>query len=154
MLIEHRGIIAERTEDVPDHEWGALVIAKDCHMNCAGCFNQHLKQSKVIKQAAEEIVDIICSNPLHDWLVLGGLEWTENIPGMLALVDAAQQRNLKVIIYTGCTPKQFAARLDTSLPRLKGCYVKYGSYDETRKAPDLQSYNVRMASMNQFITIL
>lgn len=155
MLIEYRGIIAERTEDCPDGEYGALVVAKDCHRNCKGCFNQHLRGAEVLIDTEQHIVDVICSNPLHQWCIFGGLEWSEDPTGLEALATEALRRGLKVIIYTGCDPFEFQEKLGKeTICKLKGCYVKFGSYDETKLDNAGVSFGVKMASSNQFISML
>lgn len=154
MLIQFRGIIAERTEDVPHGEYGALVIAKDCSKNCPGCFNQHLKNTRTVTSTPENIVEEIYNNPLHTWCVLGGLEWSEDPAGLEAIATEARLRGLNVIIYTGCDPTEFVQRLGKdAISRLQGCYVKFGSYDETLKCSN-SSFGIKLASSNQFISIL
>lgn len=154
VMIRYRGIIEERTEDCPHGEYGALVVATDCHRNCNGCFNQHLKNATILISSAAAIVETILTNPLHKWCILGGLEWSEDPAGLEAIATEARRRGLDVIIYTGCDPDEFMKRLGKeAIRRLQGCYVKFGSYDETRKGSD-SSFGIKMASANQFVSML
>lgn len=152
MLIKYRGILAERTEDVPYGEYGALVVAMDCHRNCPGCFNQHLKNTGYNTSTPEAIVDFICDNPLHTWCILGGLEWSEDPLGMVAIAQEAMRRGLKVIIYTGCREDEFMQRVDQAL--LKGCYIKFGEFDENLRTESKEELGVKIASSNQYIVRL
>ena len=105
--IKYRGIIPERTEDCPNGEFGALVVAKDCNIGCKNCFNQHLKNSPIYEDTPEMIVAKIKRNPLHTWCVLGGLEWSMDPYGLVFIAEEALRNNLNVLIYTGRTYEEF-----------------------------------------------
>lgn len=99
MLIHHKGIVIERTEDAPF--MGALICAPSCGFNCKGCFNRHMKKSPIIEQDSKDIIYGIKYNPLHQGIILSGLEWSENPIEMLELAKEADTNGLQVMIYTG-----------------------------------------------------
>ncbi len=152
--IEHRGIIPERTEDCPNGEFGALVIAKDCNINCPHCFNQHLKKGPIYEDTPEMIIAKIKRNPLHQWCVLGGLEWSLDPYGLVFIAEEALRNDLKVIIYTGKELDEFSAyMLPIGMKHLKGCWLKYGPYKECLKGDNIK-YGIHLASVNQNIILL
>lgn len=151
MLITYKGIVPERFEDAPFI--GALLIANDCHMGCKGCFNQHLRKYESLTETTDEILDKVQDNPLHEGIILAGLEWTEQCEQMLDIVAEAKRRGLQVIIYTGHTLDEFINIVgkDNYYNKLDGCYLKVGRYDETKVTKDISWFEVKMGSYNQFI---
>lgn len=151
MLISYKGIVPERFEDAPFV--GALLIANDCHMGCKGCFNQHLRDIETLTETTDEILDKVQANPLHEGIILAGLEWSEQLEQMIDLVTAAKRRGLQVMIYTGHTLDEFIEVVgnDNYYDKLAGCYLKLGKYDETKLTKDIEWCGVKMASFNQYI---
>ena len=147
MLIDYKGIEAERLGDAPFI--GALLIATNCHHNCPGCFNQHIRSEAIQRATPEDIMDQVQSNKLHEGVIFGGLEWSEQPIDLLVLVDTALHRHLKVMIYTHLDEYTFLQRF----PGLVYCdlWCKFGEYDETKKVLDYQSYGVTLASSNQYV---
>lgn len=143
-LIEH-----ERVEDAPFI--GALVSAISCQLGCEGCFNQPLKSLPTQISSAEAIVDTILSNPFNEGIVLGGLEWSEQPKELVRLVEAALQKHLKVMIYTGYSLKMFFNRVPELLDIEGALYIKYGKYDASKSDPNYYRYGVQLASKNQGI---
>jgi AhpD family alkylhydroperoxidase len=146
-LIHYRGIIHERTEDAPF--MGALIIAATCDNGCKDCFNQHLKEARVYTRTAEEIIEEVRQNPFNDGIILGGLEWSQQPREAIELIRCAAASGLQVILYTGLTERELYDRIPKE--HLVGCLVKFGKYDSTLASDTYKSYNVHLASTNQYI---
>lgn len=149
-VVKHRGIIHERAEDAPF--MGALIIATSCRKNCQGCFNQHLKNSKVYANTAYEIIEEVKANPFNEGIILGGLEWSEDPESTIALVRCAKEFNLHVMIYTGLTEHQFFSVVP--MREVHKCYIKFGEYDATKLSDTYENFGVKLASTNQHITFI
>jgi len=141
-----KGIIHERTEDAPFI--GALIIANDCHNNCKGCFNQHLRQLPAIEMTASEIIAAVLSDKFNKGVILAGLEWTEQPDDLRAIYHEALNHGLQVIIFTNKTEEQFAAQFGDIM---HDCYIKFGAYDETQKTDCNIQYGIKLATSNQKI---
>lgn len=146
-LISYKGIIHERAEDAPF--MGALIIATSCSNRCRGCFNQHLKDAEAYLRYANEVIKEVKQNPFNDGIILGGLEWSEQPDDMIALISCAAAAQLKVMIYTGLTEKEFYRRIPSHY--LHNCYIKFGKYDEKHLSDNYTSFGVKLASTNQYI---
>ena len=140
--MKYRGIIHERIEDAPFV--GALIIAEGCSLNCKGCFNQQLKDGPVYENTAEEIIQMVTSDPFNQGIILAGLEWSEQPNDLWDLIFEADGYNLEIMIYTGLTRQEF----EDKFGELYGCYVKYGGYDETKRG-DKSYKGVKLATTNQ-----
>lgn len=147
MNIRIKGIAHERTEDAPF--MGALISAIDCHIDCKGCFNQHLKNESTIILDSKTIIREVLKNPFNKGIILGGLEWTEQPEEMKELIKIALENNLQVILYTGLSEDMFNKKF-SDICKLN-IYIKYGNYDEQCKTQELKCYGVKMASNNQTI---
>lgn len=145
MIIRHKGIIHERTEDAPFI--GALICAVDCNRNCKNCFNQHLKDLPIQEKRSEDIIDTVKKNTFNEGVILGGLEWTEQPQEMKELIDAAITNELQVMLYTGMEEEEFKRRF----PFIKGIWIKSGSYMEELKCNDNIQYGIKLVSKNQQI---
>jgi len=145
--ISHKGIVHERFEDAPFI--GALIIANQCTRSCKGCFNQHLKQSPPLTHTAEELVWLVKQNPLHEGIILGGLEWTNQPVEMLTLIKTALLHELDLILYTYFEEAVFAHKFPEvySLP----IYIKFGDYRSDLPPYTCPLTGVRLASSNQHI---
>lgn len=146
-LVAYKGIIHERAEDAPF--MGALVISTSCENNCRNCFNTHLKDAKTYYKRASEVIDEVMANPYNDGIILAGLEWSEHPLDAVSLIASAAGNGLKVMLYTGLTEKELEARLPGKY--LKGCYVKYGGYNESLHSDHYYSEGVKLASTNQYV---
>lgn len=150
MQIRHKGITHECIEDAPGI--GALVCAVNCHLDCKACFNQPLRTKPIIYQSATEIINEILDNALNEFIIFGGLEWSEQLPDMFELVQLAADKNLKIMIYTGRTFEEYQPVI-RHLQRLNlgvDVYVKTGSYVPNSESHTM--YGVLLASKNQQIT--
>lgn len=148
MNIRIKGIAHERTEDAPF--MGALISAIDCHIDCKGCFNQHLKNESTIILDSKTIIREVLKNPFNKGIILGGLEWTEQPEEMKELIKIALENDLQVILYTGLNENVFNEKFPDVCQL--NIYIKYGNYDEKNKAQELKYYEVKMASENQKIS--
>lgn len=144
-LIHYKGIEEERFQDAPFI--GALILANDCHHNCPGCFNQYLRSEPTQFATAEDIIREVKEDPLHQGIILGGLEWTEQPHEMSALIAEAQKNNLKVMLYTHHNKKWLLSQFPSFAH--SGIYVKFGEYVEGDKSH--KSNKVWLASSNQYI---
>jgi len=146
-IIRHKGIEMGVLSDAPFI--GARICAIDCHYNCPGCFNQHLRTEKYITETAMTMIARIVNHGLAEGIILGGLEWTEQSEEMLGLIKVAQYFKLKVMIYTHHTLNQF---LDM-FPDLQGqdIYLKCGEYRKDVKGYVDKENDVILASDNQRI---
>lgn len=141
-----KGFEHERTQDAPF--MGCLIIANNCNRNCRNCFNQHLKNKPSIDMTADDIIAEVKKNPFNEGIILGGLEWFEQIDDMKVLMQTAANSGLKIMVYTGFPVikdetifKECAKKVDT--------YLKIGPYIET--LPGRQMYGITLASKNQKI---
>jgi pyruvate-formate lyase-activating enzyme len=148
MIIRHKGIYHERTEDAPFI--GALICAIDCNINCDGCFNQSIKDEPILTNDSQEIVNKVLLNPFNEGIILAGLEWTLQPEEMKELIRLAIFKKLKVMLYTGLDEKSFKTKF-TSIYNLPDIYIKFGSYREDLKSNDNIQYRVKLASTNQKI---
>lgn len=144
-IIRHKGIIEEVFSDAPFI--GARINAISCSHNCPGCFNKQLLDDPIIQSTPEEIIEQVKSNPIHQGLILGGLEWTEHLSETRTLIFAALEAKLQVILYTHHDLQE----LLKLLPELEGLpmYVKCGEY--LREGIPTKSVGVSLASNNQCI---
>lgn len=144
-LIHYKGIEEERMQDAPFI--GALLLAVDCHNNCPGCFNQYLRNEPTLTAPAFVIMQAVKSNPFHQGIILGGLEWTEQPQEMIELIVSAKRYELEVMLYTHYTKEEFL----TMFPVLRqsGIYVKFGEFKIGEESHD--SMGVTLASNNQYI---
>lgn len=127
MEIRYKFIQDERTEDAPFV--GALISAIGCKNKCKGCFNRHLKTYPTLKNTAEEIIEMVKSNPFNEGIILGGLEWSEQPIELIELCKVASENGLKVMIYTGCeTLGEFQSIIGNA------CADKVGYSDMLNKA--------------------
>ncbi|GAU75910.1 4Fe-4S cluster-binding domain-containing protein [Fusibacter sp. 3D3] len=152
MAIRYKSIENERMEDAPFV--GALICAHSCAIGCKGCFNQDLKKMPSEVNTASKIVELVLEDPFNKGLILGGLEWSEQPEELIELVQAATQKNLPVIIFTGHTLEAFYEKV----PRIKKIegeiYIKYGGYNEALLEPSKVVYGVKLATSNQGIVLL
>lgn len=109
MAIRYKAIEHERTEDAPFV--GALISAIDCKFNCKGCFNRQLKKEPTLTASATDIINEVKANPFNEGIILGGLEWSLQLPELVELVQTASENDLKVMIYTGCDFDEFHEKL-------------------------------------------
>ncbi len=152
MAIRYKRIENERMADAPFV--GALVCAHSCSIGCKGCFNQDLKKMPSKVESASKIIELVLENPFNKGLILGGLEWSEQPEELIELVQAATQKNLPVIIFTGHTLEDFYEKVP-SIKTLEGeIYIKYGGYNEALIEPSRIVYGVKLATSNQGIILL
>lgn len=149
-IVSYKGIIHERTEDAPF--MGALIVATSCCNGCKDCFNQHLKNAKTYQRRADEVIAEVKQNVFNDGIILGGLEWSEQPDDAIALISCATAAGLQVMLYTGLTEEALYSRIPEEY--LKGCYVKFGRYDNKHLSDNYISFGVRLASTNQYIKYL
>lgn len=136
---------------------GALVVANDCNKNCINCFNQELRSLKSVNRSAVDIVDEALSNPLNEGIILGGLEWTEQINDMFYLSVFALMDGLNVMIYTSlseyeCTKLvEFRSLISIAKRQTGKLYIKFGSYQQELACQDNVQFGVKLATSNQLI---
>jgi len=148
MIISHKGIYYDRY-DTP-FGIGALICAISCNNHCRGCFHQD-RNDPIIQEEAESIISKVLSNPFVNGIILGYLEWLDGqYEEALELIKLAQNNNLQVILYTHCTYDDIVKKY-SKLLLCKGIYIKLGAYDDTRLISNYTSYNVPLASSNQYI---
>jgi organic radical activating enzyme len=147
MKIRYKLLEHERFEDAPFV--GCLISAINCHINCKGCFNQHLKEYPTLTKDAIEIIREIKNNPFNNGIVLAGLEWTEQPEEMQELIGIALDNGLKVMLYTGLSEQIFHERF----PDIQDLdiFIKYGNYQEQNKTDQNYQYGIYLASSNQYI---
>lgn len=147
-MVKYKGIIHNVLNDAPFI--GAIIIAPTCHMGCKNCINEHLKgDDLLIETSAKAIINQVKSNGLNRGIIMSGLEWTESPDSMKAIMEEALKVNLEVIIYTHHTEASFLEMF----PELskEEIYIKFGAYDECKKASNHTSYGVKLATENQYI---
>lgn len=149
-MIVYKDIDEERLGDAPFI--GALIIAPSCNRNCKGCFNQHLKELENKFDTAANIIERVKNNPIHEGIILGGLEWTEEPFALVELTETALREGLLVMIYTSMSAVDFADRFPTLMG--KDVWVKCEPYDERFKSDVYFSHGVKLATTNQEIIYL
>lgn len=112
MEIKYKFIEHTRVEDAPFV--GALIVAPSCKMKCKNCFNKDLKKLDNKVGTAESIIAEVKSNPFNEGIVLAGLEWSESPRELIALVEEAHKKNLKIMIYTGLEIEDFHEKIGRS----------------------------------------
>lgn len=147
MIIRYKTIAEERTEDAPFV--GALISAIECNFNCKECFNQHLKNVQTKQEECEVIIKNIKSNFFNNGIILAGLEWSNQPQEAQSLIECALKNDLQVILYTGMDIDVFQKKYPELM--IKGIYLKYGKYDNTKKTINHIEYGVTLASSNQHI---
>lgn len=147
-MIRHKGIEHGILSDAPFV--GARISAIDCHNNCPGCFNQSLRKEPYKTQDVNDIITEVINNQLDQGIILGGLEWSEQPDELRALVNAATQADLQIIVYTHWDISSFMFLFPTfkDIPKL---YVKCGDYKEDGKHYYDTENDVTLASDNQII---
>ena len=149
MKIRFKYIEHERTQDAPFI--GALICAIDCNLNCEGCFNQHMKEMPTQELDSKEIISMVKSYKFNDGIILSGLEWTLQPLEMKELIIQAKNNNLKVIVYTGLTKEDFISNFSDIYDNIKGIYIKFGEYDDSKLSDNNYYYNIKLSSTNQNI---
>ncbi len=146
--IPYKGIVHNVLNDAPFI--GAILIARTCHYGCQNCINAHLKtDAKEIFDSAENIIDKVIENGLNEGVIFSGLEWTEQPKDLEILVERALEKRLKVMVYTHHTQRNFF-KIMPSLKE-KPIYVKFGGYQPEKATETHFSYDVKLASSNQYI---
>lgn len=175
MKIRYKGIEHERKGDAPFV--GALISAISCSFNCKGCFNKKLKREITMFATAEDLIDTVLSNPFNEGIILAGLEWTLQPLELLELCKVANQKGLKIMIYTGCDLEEFYKRIGKAVIRVTGAdipdddvsvqtmvgrvtldyfvsntyYIKTGTYDKNEKDDNYYSLGIKLSSKNQMV---
>lgn len=146
-LITYKGIEPQVLSDAPFI--GARILAAQCNRNCSNCFNQDIKLRDNQFGTALSIIHQVLFNPLHEGIILGGLEWTEQPYDMIELTELALSYSLQVMIYTGMTEEHFIEQF----PELtnKPIWCKFGAYDESQKKENYYSHGVKLATSNQYV---
>ena len=143
MTVRHKGI--EHTVYGEAPFLAARICAIGCSRGCRGCHNEHLKNDvEIVKEDVKELVEQVKGNLFNQGIILGGLEWTEQVEEMQALIIACQVAGLEVMVYTGMTEEQFK-----ELEVVGEFWVKYGSYQEGSQPHEM--FGVKLASSNQII---
>ena len=146
--MRHKGVIF----DCKDHPDGlaTMIVADNCTYGCKNCINKHLKGAA--SQSADYIgtfIEQVLDRSLTNLLVLGGLEWTEQIFDLYRVLYVCEMCGANVILYTHYTEDE----LKEKFPKLLEypIYIKYGAYIEELKSSTHFSYGIPLASTNQYI---
>ena len=126
---------------------GARLSSIDCHCNCPGCQNQHLKEYATLTMSVEELLAKVLDNPLHQGLILGGLEWTEQLEELRTIVEIFLNQDLQICVYTHLHLEKVVRLFPEWLGRA-GLYLKCGEYVEGLSVPTI-SQGVLLATSNQ-----
>ena len=147
MKIRYKLLEHERYEDAPFI--GCLISSIDCHINCKGCFNQHIKEYPTLIKDTAEIIQEVKNNSFNEGIILAGLEWTEQPEEMRELIDVALSVELKVMLYTGLSENTFYERF----PDIQdlNIYIKFGNYQEQNRTDHNYQHGIKLASSNQKI---
>jgi pyruvate-formate lyase-activating enzyme len=148
MKIHYKRLVHERIEDAPFI--GALICAVDCNINCADCFNQHLKQEITIIRESEDLINEVVSNKFNKGIILSGLEWTLQGDELRELIRLAKINNLEVILYTGLDEGRFKEDF-IDIYNIYGIYIKFGRYNKDLLTNDNKQKNIKLATSNQKI---
>jgi hypothetical protein len=139
--------------DCKDHPFGIGVccIAASCCQKCPLCPNQHLIALPELTITPLKLTEIVQKRSINNCLVLGGLEWTEQIEDVYKLLKYNKKNNnkLKIILYTHHTEKELHNNY-TDLFRYK-LLIKCGKYYPYLQNKDYCSYGIHLASTNQYI---
>ncbi|NLW17550.1 MAG: anaerobic ribonucleoside-triphosphate reductase activating protein [Firmicutes bacterium] len=100
-----------KQESVTDGEGlRAVVYFQGCPHHCPGCHNpeSHDPRGGYVAET-EEVLEVLCSNPLIDGITLSGGEPLLQPEAALALAQGARERGKSVWVYTGFTLKAILA---------------------------------------------
>lgn len=103
------GIIEESIVDGPGIRF--VVFAQGCKHHCPGCHNPetHSFEGGSLVPISK-ILERVQSNPLLDGITLSGGEPFEQAEGFAQLTQAAKQKGLHVMTYTGYTFEKLLAQ--------------------------------------------
>ncbi len=146
-MISYKGIEDERLGDAPFI--GALLIAPTCTLQCPMCFHNDLKRQEPFISTSNRLIERIKSNPFHEGIIFGGLEWSDTPEELTQMVLAALEADLKVMIYTGRSEEHFQQYLPDLLHL--PIWIKFGRYDVTLQSQTHYSMGIKLASTNQYI---
>ena len=147
--VQYRGIRHNVENDAPFI--GAVVLAPYCRDHCEGCHNQHLKESPILTDTYNNILDEIEEDSFNNGIILGGLEWTDAPRGMYKLIREAVRRNMNVFLYTYMTEEQFANKFPSLYK--KPIWIKFGKFDKDKKGHNVQ-HGIKLSTTNQHIKFL
>lgn len=147
---KHRGFESGVTSDAPFI--GLRISALDCHMNCPGCHNQHLKTRPILESNTKAVLNMLEAT-INEGVILGGLEWTNQPTEMLNIIEDVTAAGHLVMLYTGLDRDHFK-KVFPQLWGVPGVWVKYGTYDSARDGRYEETFDVHLASDNQHIEYL
>jgi hypothetical protein len=137
--------------DNKDHPEGlaTLIIANGCNKNCLNCCNEHLKSKESYNVEPKELLDFIAKSSFNNYIVLGGLEWTEQIEDLYLLLDLFDEQEINAILYTGLTEDE----INSKFPKILNynIWVKFGSYQKELSEHSHLSQGIPLATTNQYI---
>jgi pyruvate-formate lyase-activating enzyme len=136
--------------DSKDHPEGlaTLIIANSCNIGCENCCNEHLKDKESYDVNPKELLEFIHKSSFNNYVVLGGLEWTEQIDDLCLLLDLFDKENINCILYTGLSEDEVTKKYPKILNY--NLLVKFGSYQKDLDERHC-SFDIPLASSNQYI---
>jgi organic radical activating enzyme len=147
LKIRYKFLEAERVEDAPF--MGALISSIDCHFNCVGCFNQHVKKEDILTRESQDIIEEVLSNPFNKGIIFAGLEWTFQHEELIELAIKAKENRLYTMLYTGNTYEDMNIFMQMYGQYFD--YIKCGRYEKENETINHIEYGVTLATSNQHI---
>lgn len=145
MKIFHRGIQHNVATDAPFI--GARLSAMYCDFKCPGCCNTHLINEPLYTNTVEELIAEVKNSNLDDGIIFGGLEWSFQMDELRAMVLAAIDADLKVMIFTRLPLYEFVRQAPWCLEQ--PIFIKCGDYRELEMGYYDSKNDVYLASKNQ-----
>lgn len=109
MDIRYKSIQWECFQDAPFV--GTLISGISCGNKCKGCQNKDLKKDPNLESDMQEIIDYIKNETTSKGIIMGGLEWSEQMKELLEFCKLAGENDLQIMIYTGLEFDEFLVRV-------------------------------------------
>jgi hypothetical protein len=146
--MRYKGIIY----DNKDHPLGlgTLIIADNCTHDCKCCINRGIITKPSFSHDYRSILTNIFKKTINKYIILGGLEWTEQIEDVYNILELCTDLKSPPILYTHWPEEEFAKKFP-KLFQYHGFYIKFGEYLEKFKSNKYFSHGIPLASTNQYI---
>lgn len=116
--------------------WRAALWVQGCSIGCRGCFNPHTWRTEGPSASTEELLPALTADPRIEGITLLGGEPFDQAGALADLAEAAQDRGLGVITFTGHLLEDLRQQADAGIARLLAAtdLLIDGPFD--RRVPD------------------
>ena len=141
-------IVDETEAEGPGRRFAVWV--QGCSLRCAGCCNPEMFDARRGEPMAIDALAARIPESVEGITLLGG-EPFEQAAGCAALARAAKARGLSVMVFTGYTRAELAARADSAELLAEIDLLVDGRYDRTRPEPPPPAGRRWIGSANQIM---